>query len=198
MSHEIQKACAVSMTEGKTVRIPSNLPAPQLPTSHFEELDGQSVVTVGSGPRKTAWLTAKRSLDVVGATLGLIVSQSAVRCRGSRDPPLRRPADPLPPGAGGIAGSRLRRREIPDHDSGRRRPTCRPSPVQRGQRQCVVQDDERPPGHVDGPLLATVEHRRVAPALECPPRRDEPRRPTTAPARRRGRVCPLAPSAVGR
>ncbi len=83
MSHEIEKACEVSMTEGKTVRIRANLPAPQLPTSQFQELDGQSVVTVGSGPRKKAGLAAKRGLDVVGATLGLIALSplfAAVAC----------------------------------------------------------------------------------------------------------------------
>jgi exopolysaccharide biosynthesis polyprenyl glycosylphosphotransferase len=72
MNLEIRKACEVSMTEGKTVRIRSDLRAPQLPTSLFQEFDGQSVVTVGSGPRKTAWLAAKRGLDIVGATVGLV------------------------------------------------------------------------------------------------------------------------------
>ena len=60
------------MTEGKSVRFPLDLPAPQLPTSNLEDLDEESVLAVRGGPSQTTRLVAKRGLDIAGASLGLL------------------------------------------------------------------------------------------------------------------------------
>ena len=73
--------------------------------------------------------------------------ESPVRRRRCGDPPRRRPTHPLPPGASGTARSDLSGGQVPDDGPGRRRAARRPSPVQRGQRQCVLQDDQRPADH---------------------------------------------------
>jgi exopolysaccharide biosynthesis polyprenyl glycosylphosphotransferase len=70
---QIDELCDVSMSEGKTVRIPTELPARVVSAAHVEDLDGRPVVTLVSGPDNTVSLAAKRLIDVAGATLGLVI-----------------------------------------------------------------------------------------------------------------------------
>src|SRR6476660_3909701 len=58
---------------GSSVRIASRLCAGTASTGDPANLDRQAVVTVAAGPMTTRWLLAKRGLDIVGATAGLIV-----------------------------------------------------------------------------------------------------------------------------
>src|SRR4051812_28897317 len=58
---------------GSSVRIAPALSAPAAPTTNLRTLDRQPVVAAAAGPRTTRSLVAKRGLDIVGATAGLIV-----------------------------------------------------------------------------------------------------------------------------
>ena len=72
-SAEVEELSAMSMAEGKTVRIPTELPGHLLSAGHVEDLDGRPVVSLVSGPDRTFALAVKRLIDIGGATLGLIV-----------------------------------------------------------------------------------------------------------------------------
>jgi exopolysaccharide biosynthesis polyprenyl glycosylphosphotransferase len=66
---DVYRLCAA---EGKTIRIPIELPGEILSAGRVEDLDGTPVLSRISGPEQSPALMAKRSLDILGATLGLI------------------------------------------------------------------------------------------------------------------------------
>jgi exopolysaccharide biosynthesis polyprenyl glycosylphosphotransferase len=59
--------------EGKIVRIPLDIPQLGHGRTFFEDLDGTPVLTMLRGPDHVAALGMKRFLDIVGATVGLLV-----------------------------------------------------------------------------------------------------------------------------
>ena len=69
----IESIATLCETEGKIVRMPVPMPRMSIATSHVEDLDGTPVVSLLTGPRSALALAAKRGIDLVGATLGLIV-----------------------------------------------------------------------------------------------------------------------------
>jgi exopolysaccharide biosynthesis polyprenyl glycosylphosphotransferase len=69
----VQAVFQLCVEEGKTIRIPMELPGQALSESRVEDLDGTPVLSVMSGPYQVLPLAAKRALDIVGATLGLLV-----------------------------------------------------------------------------------------------------------------------------
>lgn len=66
---EIYKLAA---DEGKTVRIPIELPDQVMSAGRIEDLDGTPVLSLISGPDHVIPLAAKRLVDIVGASLGLL------------------------------------------------------------------------------------------------------------------------------
>jgi exopolysaccharide biosynthesis polyprenyl glycosylphosphotransferase len=67
---EIYRRCA---DEGKTVRIPIELPDQVMSAGRIEDLDGTPVLSLISGPDHVIPLAAKRLVDIVGAAVGLVV-----------------------------------------------------------------------------------------------------------------------------
>ena len=61
------------MDQGKTIRIPLEVPTMVLTQGHVEDLDGTPVVSIVSGPDRELALAAKRLMDISGAIVGLIV-----------------------------------------------------------------------------------------------------------------------------
>ncbi len=59
--------------EGKIVRIPIDVLGRAISTGRIEELDGTPVYSLVSGPDRTLALVTKRLIDVVAATVGLIL-----------------------------------------------------------------------------------------------------------------------------
>ena len=59
--------------EGKTIRIPVGVPDQALSSGRIEDLDGTPVLSVVSGPDHTLAFAAKRVVDVIGATIGLVI-----------------------------------------------------------------------------------------------------------------------------
>jgi exopolysaccharide biosynthesis polyprenyl glycosylphosphotransferase len=59
--------------EGKIVRIPVEEGDPVLPGGRLEEFEGMRVLSLVYGPDRTLSLILKRLLDVVGATIGLVL-----------------------------------------------------------------------------------------------------------------------------
>jgi exopolysaccharide biosynthesis polyprenyl glycosylphosphotransferase len=70
---ELEKACEIAMTEGKALRVRSDIPLPQLAANSLEHRAGESVLVVRGAPSSGPALAAKRALDIVGASLGLIL-----------------------------------------------------------------------------------------------------------------------------
>jgi exopolysaccharide biosynthesis polyprenyl glycosylphosphotransferase len=70
---EIDELSEMAMAEGKIVRIPTELPEHMIGTAYVEDLDGQPIVSLVTGPDKAMALAVKRLIDIGGATLGLIV-----------------------------------------------------------------------------------------------------------------------------
>ena len=62
-----------SWQKGKIVRIPTELPEYLVSAAYVEDLDGQPVVSLVTGPDKALALAVKRLIDIGGATLGLIL-----------------------------------------------------------------------------------------------------------------------------
>jgi exopolysaccharide biosynthesis polyprenyl glycosylphosphotransferase len=69
----VESIAAMCESEGKIVRMPVAMPRLSIATAHVEDLDGMPVVSLLTGPRSALALAVKRSIDVVGAALGLIV-----------------------------------------------------------------------------------------------------------------------------
>jgi exopolysaccharide biosynthesis polyprenyl glycosylphosphotransferase len=69
----IETVYQISADEGKTIRIPIELPDQAFSVGRVEDLDGMRVLSVASGPDHVLALIVKRVVDVVGATIGLIV-----------------------------------------------------------------------------------------------------------------------------
>ena len=59
--------------QGKTVRIPLEIPAVALASGHVEDLDGTPVLSIVSGPDRELALATKRLIDIFGAAIGLIL-----------------------------------------------------------------------------------------------------------------------------
>jgi exopolysaccharide biosynthesis polyprenyl glycosylphosphotransferase len=72
-AHRLESISRLAADEGKTVRIPLEVPAVALASGHVEDLDGTPVLSIVSGPDRELALAMKRLLDVVGSTVGLIV-----------------------------------------------------------------------------------------------------------------------------
>ena len=70
---EMDALCEICLVEGKTVRIPTEALAHAIKGGHIEDLDGSPVLSLVRGPDKTVALLGKRLMDIVGATVGLIV-----------------------------------------------------------------------------------------------------------------------------
>ncbi len=70
---EIDDLSEMAMAEGKIVRIPTELPGYMISAGYVEDLDGQPVVSLVTGPDKALSLAAKRLIDIAGATIGLIL-----------------------------------------------------------------------------------------------------------------------------
>ena len=68
----LEAITGLCLSEGKTVRLPLEIPAAALASGHVEDLDGTPVVSVISGPDRELGLVAKRLLDIGGAIFGLI------------------------------------------------------------------------------------------------------------------------------
>jgi exopolysaccharide biosynthesis polyprenyl glycosylphosphotransferase len=71
--HRLESISRLAADEGKTVRIPLEVPAVALASGHVEDLDGTPVLSIVSGPDRELALAMKRLLDVVGSTVGLIL-----------------------------------------------------------------------------------------------------------------------------
>lgn len=69
----IEDIAAICESEGKIVRMPVAMPRLSIATAHVEDLDGMPVVSMLTGPRSALALATKRLIDVVGATVGLVV-----------------------------------------------------------------------------------------------------------------------------
>jgi exopolysaccharide biosynthesis polyprenyl glycosylphosphotransferase len=61
------------MAEGKIVRIPTERPEYVISAGYVQDLDGQPVVSLVTGPDRVMALAMKRLIDIGGATLGLIL-----------------------------------------------------------------------------------------------------------------------------
>jgi exopolysaccharide biosynthesis polyprenyl glycosylphosphotransferase len=72
-AHRLESISRLAADQGKTVRIPLEIPAVALASGHVEDLDGTPVLSIVSGPDRELALAAKRFTDIVGAALGLIV-----------------------------------------------------------------------------------------------------------------------------
>jgi len=70
---EIDDLSELVMAEGKIVRIPTELPEYMTSTAYVEDLDGQPIVSLVTGPDRVMALAMKRLIDIGGATLGLIL-----------------------------------------------------------------------------------------------------------------------------
>ena len=70
---QIDDLSELVMAEGKIVRIPTELPEYMISAAYVEDLDGQPVVSLVTGPDKALALAVKRLIDIGGATLGLIL-----------------------------------------------------------------------------------------------------------------------------
>ena len=69
----LEAIVSLCVAQGKTVRLPLEIPTVALTSGHVEELDGTPVVSLISGPDRELGLAVKRIVDVVGAIAGLIV-----------------------------------------------------------------------------------------------------------------------------
>jgi exopolysaccharide biosynthesis polyprenyl glycosylphosphotransferase len=69
----LEAIVGLCVAQGKTVRLPLEIPTIALTSGHVEELDGTPVVSLISGPDRELGLAVKRIVDVVGAIAGLIV-----------------------------------------------------------------------------------------------------------------------------
>jgi exopolysaccharide biosynthesis polyprenyl glycosylphosphotransferase len=72
-SHLAESVAVLAADEGKIVRIPIEVPALAMSTGHVEDLSGTPVLSLVSGPDRLASLAVKRTLDVVGAAVGLVL-----------------------------------------------------------------------------------------------------------------------------
>ena len=68
----IDAIARLSMDQGKTVRLPLEIPAAALAFGHVEILDGTPVVSIISGPDRDLALAVKRLQDLVGSAFLLI------------------------------------------------------------------------------------------------------------------------------
>jgi exopolysaccharide biosynthesis polyprenyl glycosylphosphotransferase len=69
----IDAIARLCVDQGKTVRIPIEIPVTALTSGHIEDLDGTPVVSIVSGPDRDLALAAKRFVDVGGAVVGMIL-----------------------------------------------------------------------------------------------------------------------------
>ena len=69
----IGQLVAVCEEQGTTVRVVARIADLDWGRADVDEVNGTPVLTISSGPRETIGLVAKRLIDVLGATLGLIV-----------------------------------------------------------------------------------------------------------------------------
>jgi len=69
----LEAIVSLCIAQGKTVRLPLEIPTVALTSGHVEELDGTPVVSLISGPDRELGLAVKRIVDVVGAIAGLII-----------------------------------------------------------------------------------------------------------------------------
>ena len=152
--YRLESISRLAADQGKTVRIPLEIPAVALASGHVEDLDGTPVLSIVSGPDRELALATKRLIDIVGATIGLIVLSPillgvAIAIAATDGRP-----DPLPTAARRAStGGRSR-----SSSSGRWAATpTRSGPSSRAQneieRQRVVQDDERSARHRDRRIL---------------------------------------------
>jgi exopolysaccharide biosynthesis polyprenyl glycosylphosphotransferase len=69
----IEVLIGLCQDEGKSVRIPIELPERALSRGHVEEIDGVPLYSLVSGPDRLVALGLKRLFDVAGALLGIVV-----------------------------------------------------------------------------------------------------------------------------
>lgn len=69
----VETICRFCADQGKTVRLPINVPELAISAGHVEDLDGRPVLSFVNGPDRAVALGAKRLLDLVGAVAGLII-----------------------------------------------------------------------------------------------------------------------------
>ena len=69
----VEAISALCFDQGKTIRLPLEIPAVALTTGHVEDLDGTPVVSIISGPDRGLALATKRLIDLAGATIGLVL-----------------------------------------------------------------------------------------------------------------------------
>jgi exopolysaccharide biosynthesis polyprenyl glycosylphosphotransferase len=71
----IDAIARLCVDQGKTVRIPLEIPVTALSSGHVEDLDGTPVVSIVSGPDRELALAAKRLVDLGGTIIGgLLIS----------------------------------------------------------------------------------------------------------------------------
>jgi exopolysaccharide biosynthesis polyprenyl glycosylphosphotransferase len=69
----VEAITGLCFSQGKTVRLPLEIPAAALTHGRVEDLDGTPVVSVISGPDRELSLVAKRLIDIAGAITGLLL-----------------------------------------------------------------------------------------------------------------------------
>jgi exopolysaccharide biosynthesis polyprenyl glycosylphosphotransferase len=67
---QVYRLCA---DEGKTIRIPVQLPVEALAGAVVEDLDGMPILSLASAPDHVAGLAMKRAIDIAGAVVGLVL-----------------------------------------------------------------------------------------------------------------------------
>ena len=60
--------------QGITIRMLSSFSDLMVARAHLDEFDGRPVITIFSGPADSGWLAAKRMIDVVGASVALLLT----------------------------------------------------------------------------------------------------------------------------
>ncbi len=71
----IDAIARLCVDQGKTVRIPLEIPGSALNSGHVEDLDGTPVVSIIAGPDRELALAAKRLVDIAGTLVGgLLIS----------------------------------------------------------------------------------------------------------------------------
>ena len=92
----LEPVASLAADEGKTVRIPVDLHEGALLNAREEEFEGLLVRSLVHDGQREVGLVIKRLIDIVGATVGLVVLSPLLLGHRDRDPAPRRLAGPLP------------------------------------------------------------------------------------------------------
>jgi exopolysaccharide biosynthesis polyprenyl glycosylphosphotransferase len=70
---DVEDLVGFCIEEGKIVRVPVDLPWVTGPSRQIEDLDGTPVLSIVTGPDRAMAMAVKRLIDIVGASVGLVV-----------------------------------------------------------------------------------------------------------------------------